>query len=201
VTGAATQLFAVSATVYVQQATPPAWRAHALSAYNAGFIGFVPAGAFAVAAIASVAGVRWALIGPGLAIVACAAGLGARSWAGAANPARSARLPARGWTWRASRRDLGQNPAGPLGHSAVVTALAAPGPAPSGLPDGPLTSPPDPGSLSEQVISLSEIFYRSRATGRLAACSGRRQCPAPRRADAAGPAAGPISLTVPDAGR
>ena len=46
VLGAATQLFAVSATVYVQQATPPAQRGHALSAYNAGFIGFVPAGAF-----------------------------------------------------------------------------------------------------------------------------------------------------------
>jgi MFS family permease len=72
VAGAATQLFAVSATVYIQQATPPAQRGHALSAYNAGFIGFVPAGAFAVAAIAATAGIRWALAGPGLAIVACA---------------------------------------------------------------------------------------------------------------------------------
>ena len=70
--GAATQLFAVSATVYVQQATPPAQRGHALSAYNAGFIGFVPAGAFLIAAIASAAGTRWALAGPGLAIAACA---------------------------------------------------------------------------------------------------------------------------------
>ena len=72
VVGAATQLFAVSATVYVQQSTPPGQRGHALSAYNAGFIGFVPAGAFVVAAIAATAGPRWALIGPGVAIVACA---------------------------------------------------------------------------------------------------------------------------------
>ena len=54
--GAATQLFAASATVYVMQATPAAQRGHALSAYNAGFIGFVPAGAFVVAAIATTAG-------------------------------------------------------------------------------------------------------------------------------------------------
>jgi MFS family permease len=72
VVGAATQLFAVSATVYVQQNAPAAQRGHALSAYNAGFIGFVPAGAFVVAAIASTAGTRWALIGPGLAIALCA---------------------------------------------------------------------------------------------------------------------------------
>jgi len=78
VLGAATQLFAVSATVYLQQATPAAQRAHALSAYNAGFIGFVPAGAFAVAAIASAAGTRWALIGPGLAIVTCGVALTVR---------------------------------------------------------------------------------------------------------------------------
>jgi predicted MFS family arabinose efflux permease len=89
VIGAATQLFAVSASVYVQQATPAAQRGYALSAYNAGFIGFVPAGAFAVAAIASAAGTRWALAGPGLAIVACAAGLGARHWGRARDPARS----------------------------------------------------------------------------------------------------------------
>jgi predicted MFS family arabinose efflux permease len=73
VLGAATQLFTVSATVYVQQATSAAQRGHALSAYNSGFIGFVPAGAFVVAAIASTAGTRWALAGPGLAIAACAA--------------------------------------------------------------------------------------------------------------------------------
>jgi hypothetical protein len=78
VTGAALQLFAVSATVYIQQATPAAQRGLALSAYNAGFIGFVPAGAFAVAAIASTAGVRWALIGPGLVVAICAAALLAR---------------------------------------------------------------------------------------------------------------------------
>ena len=75
VTGAATQLFAASAIVYAQQATPPRQRGLALSAFNAGFIGFVPAGAFAVAAIASTAGIRWALIGPGLAILACGAAL------------------------------------------------------------------------------------------------------------------------------
>jgi hypothetical protein len=78
VTGATLQLFTVSATVYIQQATPAAQRGLALSAYNAGFIGFVPAGAFAVAAIASTAGVRWALIGPGLVIAICAAALLAR---------------------------------------------------------------------------------------------------------------------------
>jgi hypothetical protein len=81
VVGAATQLFAASAIVYIQQATPAAQRAHALSAYNAAFIGFVPAGAFVVAAIATTAGTRWALIGPGLAIVACAALLTARATA------------------------------------------------------------------------------------------------------------------------
>jgi MFS family permease len=72
VAGAATQLFAASAMVYIQLAAQPTQRGHALSAYNAGFIGFVPAGAFAVAAIAATAGIRWALFGPGLAIVACA---------------------------------------------------------------------------------------------------------------------------------
>ena len=73
VVGAATQLFAGIAIVYILQATPAARRGHALSAYNAGFIGFVPAGAFLVAAIAATAGTRWAFIGPGLAIIACAA--------------------------------------------------------------------------------------------------------------------------------
>src|SRR5450755_4028120 len=75
VIGGATQLFAVSATVYLQQATPAAQRGHALSAYNAGFMGFVPAGAFVVAGLAAVAGIRWALIVPGLLIAACAAGI------------------------------------------------------------------------------------------------------------------------------
>ena len=42
IVGAAIQLFAVSATVYVQQATGDAQRGHALSAYNAGFMGFGP---------------------------------------------------------------------------------------------------------------------------------------------------------------
>jgi MFS family permease len=84
VVGAATQLFAASAIVYMQQATPAAQRAHALSAFNAAFIGFVPAGAFAVAAIASAAGTRWALAGPALAVAACAAVLTYR----ASSPAR-----------------------------------------------------------------------------------------------------------------
>jgi MFS family permease len=71
IVGAATQLFAVSATVYVQQATSDAQRGHALSAYNAGFMGFVPAGSFVVAGLATAFGTRWALIGPGCVIVAC----------------------------------------------------------------------------------------------------------------------------------
>jgi hypothetical protein len=79
VTGGATQLFAASAIVYMQQATPAAQRAHALSAFNAAFIGFVPAGAFVVAAIASTAGTRWAVAGPGLAVAACAAVLAYRT--------------------------------------------------------------------------------------------------------------------------
>ena len=102
VTGAATQLFATSATVYIQQATPAAQRGLALSAYNAGFIGFVPAGAFAVAAIASVAGTRWALIVPGLAILACGTALIAR-----ANPKDTAAMDA--GTHPRARRD-GQEP-------------------------------------------------------------------------------------------
>ena len=43
---------------------------------NAAFIGFVPAGAFLVTAIAASAGVRWSLLGPGLAVAACAATAG-----------------------------------------------------------------------------------------------------------------------------
>lgn len=73
VVGAAIQLFAVSSTVYVQKAAPDAQRGHALSAYNAGFMGFVPAGSFVVAGLAAALGTRWALIGPGAAIVVCGA--------------------------------------------------------------------------------------------------------------------------------
>jgi predicted MFS family arabinose efflux permease len=91
--GAATQLFAVSATVYIQQATPAAQRAHALAAYNAGFIGFVPVGAFVVAAIASTAGTRWALAGPAAAIVASTAVLSARARARARTRAEAPALP------------------------------------------------------------------------------------------------------------
>jgi MFS family permease len=90
VVGAATQLFASSAIVYMQQATPAAQRAHALTAFNASFIGFVPAGAFAVAAIASLAGTRWALAGPALAVAACAAVLTYRT----SRPARLMEHPA-----------------------------------------------------------------------------------------------------------
>lgn len=78
VIGAATTLFAISTTVYMRLAAPPAQLGQALSAYNAGFMGFVPAGAFVVAAVAGLAGTRWALIGPGLVIVACAATAQAR---------------------------------------------------------------------------------------------------------------------------
>jgi len=71
IVGAAIQLFAVSATVYVQKAASGAQRGHALSAYNAGFMGFVPAGSFVVAGLAAGAGTRWALILPGAVIVIC----------------------------------------------------------------------------------------------------------------------------------
>ena len=71
VIGAAIQLFAVSAMVYVQKTAPEAQRGHALSAYNAGFMGFVPAGSFVVAGLAAFAGTRWALIGPAAVILAC----------------------------------------------------------------------------------------------------------------------------------
>lgn len=69
--GAAIQLFVVSSTVYVQKHTSDAQRAHALSAYNAGFMGFVPAGSFVVAGLAALGGTRAALIIPGAVILAC----------------------------------------------------------------------------------------------------------------------------------
>jgi MFS family permease len=73
VIGATITLFAITATVYIRQTVQPPGLGQALSAYNAAFIGFVPAGAFAVAAIATLAGTRWALIGPGLAVALVAA--------------------------------------------------------------------------------------------------------------------------------
>lgn len=86
--GAAMQLFAVSATVYVQQAASPDQRGAALTAYNSAFMGFVPAGAFVVVAIAGTIGTRWALILPGLAIAVVAVGLSAAtSRRDAASPA------------------------------------------------------------------------------------------------------------------
>jgi len=66
-------LFAITATVYIRQSAHPASLGQALSAYNAAFIGFVPAGAFAVAGIVTLAGIRWALLGPGLAVAIFAA--------------------------------------------------------------------------------------------------------------------------------
>jgi hypothetical protein len=75
VIGATITLFAITATVYIRQAAPPAQLGQSLSAYNAAFIGFVPAGAFAVAAIATLAGTRWALIGPGLVVAIFAAAI------------------------------------------------------------------------------------------------------------------------------
>jgi len=86
VVGAAIQLFAVSATVYVQQHAAPAQRGPALSAYNGAFMGFVPAGSFAVAGVAAVAGVRWALAGPGI-VIAAVAGLALLAGARAVKPA------------------------------------------------------------------------------------------------------------------
>ncbi|MGI9005067.1 MAG: MFS transporter [Streptosporangiaceae bacterium] len=71
IVGGAIQLFAVSATVYVQKTAPPAQQGPALSAYNAGFMGFVPAGSFVVVGIAALAGTRWALIAPAAVILAC----------------------------------------------------------------------------------------------------------------------------------
>ncbi len=73
--GATIQLFAVSATVYVQKNTPDSQRAQGLSAYNAGFMGFVPAGSFVVAGVAASLGIRWALIIPGLLIAVTATAL------------------------------------------------------------------------------------------------------------------------------
>jgi MFS family permease len=73
VVGAMVTLFAVTATVYIRQVTPPAQLGPALSAYNAGFIGFVPAGAFVVAGLAALAGTRWAILAPALTVALFAA--------------------------------------------------------------------------------------------------------------------------------
>ena len=77
--GAATQLFAASATVYVLQATPAAQRGPALSAYNAGFIGFVPGRRVRRGRDRHHRRARWALIGPGLAVAVGAIVLAART--------------------------------------------------------------------------------------------------------------------------
>jgi len=66
--GGTITLFAITTTVYIRQQAPPAQLGAALSAYNTAYIGFVPAGAFVIAAIAALAGVRWAIIAPGAAV-------------------------------------------------------------------------------------------------------------------------------------
>ncbi|MGH3273159.1 MAG: MFS transporter [Streptosporangiaceae bacterium] len=73
VLGALLSLFTSSSLVFIQKATPAAQRPYAVSAYNAAFIGFVPAGAFLVTAIAATAGTRWSILIPGTAVAACAA--------------------------------------------------------------------------------------------------------------------------------
>jgi MFS family permease len=73
VIGSTITLFAISATVYIRQTAQHHQLGQALSAYNAAFIGFVPAGSFVVAAVAALAGIRWALVGPGLAVTISAA--------------------------------------------------------------------------------------------------------------------------------
>ena len=45
--------------MYVQQAASKEQRGPALSAYNSAFMGFVPAWAFVVVAIAATIGTRW----------------------------------------------------------------------------------------------------------------------------------------------
>jgi MFS family permease len=69
VLGGATSLFATSCMVYVQQHAPAGQQAQALTAFNAGFLGFVPAGSFVVAGLAAVAGPRSALLVPGAAVL------------------------------------------------------------------------------------------------------------------------------------
>jgi MFS family permease len=72
VVGATITLFAITATVYIRQQAPPAQLGAALSAYNTAYIGFVPAGAFCVAGIAALAGTRWAILAPAIAVVVAA---------------------------------------------------------------------------------------------------------------------------------
>jgi MFS family permease len=91
--GAATTLFATSTGVFVQLTAPEAQRGQAVSACNAGFMGFVPAGAFVVAGLAALAGPRWALAGPALAVTICGAGVLAASFAPRWRPAAAAASP------------------------------------------------------------------------------------------------------------
>lgn len=70
--GAFLGLFTSSALVFIQKQTPSTQRTHAVSAYNAAYIGFVPAGAFFVSGMASTAGIRWSILVPGLGILTLA---------------------------------------------------------------------------------------------------------------------------------
>ena len=72
IVGGTITLFAITATVYIRQQAPPAKLGPSLSAYNTAFIGFVPAGAFCVAGISALAGVRWAILAPGIAVAVLA---------------------------------------------------------------------------------------------------------------------------------
>jgi MFS family permease len=112
--GAATTLFAVSAVVYVQQRSPQAQRAHALSAYNAAFMGFVPAGSFLVAAVAATAGTRWALLGPGVVILVFAGLLLARPGLAQSRLARSQLARSRLARSQPAQSRLGQSPSDDL---------------------------------------------------------------------------------------
>jgi MFS family permease len=142
VVGASTQLFAASAIVYMQQSTPAAQRAHALTAYNAAFIGFVPAGAFAVAAIASTAGTRWALAGPALAVAACAAVLTRR----ASSPSRLPEHPA------------GHSPGEPAEPQAQLDLRTARRPEPGQAhPDLRNTRPPESRSCSRSRAWIASV--------------------------------------------
>ncbi|MGE5132375.1 MAG: MFS transporter [Gemmatimonadota bacterium] len=94
VIGGATVLFSTSALVFVQLTVPEQQRGQAVSAVNAGFMGFVPAGAFAVAGLAVLAGPRWALAVPALAVTACAGAVLAATLSPRRQPAAAAGQPA-----------------------------------------------------------------------------------------------------------
>ena len=192
IVGAAVQLFAVSATVYVQKTAPEAQRGHALSAYNAGFMGFVPAGSFVVAGLAAAAGTRWALIGPGAAIAAC----GAIALAGTAHGRRHSRIPDPG-PGRPGKIALNKTPSERSFHMTACGIAYCPHSAPGsgrkrtgrkpGTPPGPRKT--RPGSR----FSPRPPFLPPQTTGPAAPTP---QCPPPRTArnDPRKPAAGPPGM-------